>query len=121
MSRTTKPVSVPAGSYSTSFFPGSHTVVLHGKADSPAVLKGKPVDATLSPDDIRHILGWVALHPDEYGPALRAIVAEWADQEQNMTTDLDHEVHTSWLSTTRRDRLARAARTEAKHEDHADH
>jgi hypothetical protein len=118
MSRQGKPVTVPAGEYSTSFFLGSHTIVLHGKADSPATLEGKPVDVTLSPDDVRHILSWIALHPDEYGPALRAIVAEWGEQDQDA---LDREAHTTWtMSTIRRDRLTRAARTETGHEDHAD-
>ena len=121
MGRNGKPVTVPAGDYSISFFPGSHTIKLHGRADSPATLAGKPVETTLSPGDIRQVLVWVALHPDEYGPPLRAIVAEWASDAEVNVTDLDHEVHTSWLSTSRRDRLAAAATKEADRADHADH
>jgi len=121
MSKATKPVTVPEGNYSISFFPGSHTIRLHGRADSPAVLKGKLVEATLSPSDIRQVLVWIAMHPDEYGPALRAIVDEWAKDAEANVTDLDHEVHSTWLSTRRRDKLAAAATKEAEHADHADH
>lgn len=95
------------GSYDYGSYPGEHELILYGKADSPAVLKRRGTETHLSADDIReHVLVFLAEHPDEFGPALRAIVELWDK------TDLDRlneGIHTFSLSDRERVAFRRAA------------
>jgi len=88
------------GDYDYGSYPGDHELILYGRAAAPAVLARRGTETHLSADDIRkHVLVFIAEHPDEFGPAVRAITALWDD------TDLDRlnqGIHT--FSLTERER-----------------
>jgi len=83
----------------------------------PKPALGRRSELRLDPGQIRRtVLTWIALHPDEFGGALRAIVAEWnaiedANTRREETGQTAVPLSHAAISTYRR-RLMRAATTE---------
>jgi hypothetical protein len=95
-----------------------HELTLTGQVVmGPKPALGRRSELRLDPREIRRtVLTWIALHPDEFGGALRAIVAEWnaigdANTRHEETGQTAVPLSHATIGTYRR-RLMRAATTE---------
>lgn len=77
-----------AGESSSSIRLSDHQMTLTGTViNGPKDTIGRRTELQLTPDDIRRtVLSWAATHPDEFGPSLRAIVAEWDKIDEENTS-----------------------------------
>jgi hypothetical protein len=105
-SRNLKNIVSRAGEYLMGAYPGTHELILYGKAAEPVVLRNRGTETHLSAEDIRqHVLTFVAEHPDEFEGSVRAITALWDLDREN---HLNHGIHTFSLSQKERTAIRQA-------------